>query len=118
MTANDDRTVPPVTNSIAYYTAMRNAGNDCSLMVWPKGVHGFGFRSTFTYHEQMKSELIAWLNNVHLQNAADKRVACVGNSITDGHGIEMADLRSRLSSGRTSLSTSTCTRSSPLTATT
>lgn len=92
MTANDDRVVPPVTNSIAYYSAMRNAGNDCSLMVWPTGGHGFGMRPAFKYHTQMLAELTTWLNNLQLQSPGDKRVACVGNSITDGHGIDMADL--------------------------
>ena len=29
--ANDDRVVPPVTNGVAYYSAMRRAGNNCSL---------------------------------------------------------------------------------------
>lgn len=35
--ASDDRAVPPVTNGIAYYSAMRNAGNDCSLFAYSSG---------------------------------------------------------------------------------
>lgn len=92
LTAHDDRTVPPVTNAIAYYSAMRNKGNECSLMVWPTGGHGFGFRSTFKYHEQMKAELLTWLNNLNLARADVKKIACVGNSITDGSGIDMAEI--------------------------
>lgn len=88
--ANDDRAVPPVTNGIAYYSAMRNAGNDCALYVYPTGGHGFGFRSNFKYHDQMLSELSQWLS-VHKAPRQDAlRVACIGNSITDGHGIDMA----------------------------
>lgn len=92
LTANDDLTVPPVTNGIAYYSAMRKKGNDCSLMVWPTGGHGFGFKPTFKYHEQMKAEILTWLNNLKLAKRGDVKIACVGNSITDGSGIDMADI--------------------------
>lgn len=88
--ASDDRAVPPVTNGIAYYSAMRNAGNDCSLFAWPTGGHGFGFRATFTYHEQMKAELLRWLDTLNLPQQGARKIACVGNSITDGMGIDMA----------------------------
>lgn len=92
LTANDDRVVPPVTNGIAYYSAMRNAGNDCSLFVYPSGGHGFGFRTTWPYHDQMLGDLTSWLNSVYVAGANDRKIACVGNSITDGHGIDMCDL--------------------------
>ena len=88
--ANDDRAVPPVTNGIAYYSAMRNAGNDCALYVYPTGGHGFGFRSNFKYHDQMLSELSQWLSAHKAPRQDALRVACIGNSITDGHGIDMA----------------------------
>lgn len=89
ITANDDRLVPPVTNGIAYYTAMRKAGNDCSLFVYPTGDHGFGFRTDYRHHEQMVSDLTYWLNDLQLPQVTDKKIACIGNSITDGHGIDM-----------------------------
>lgn len=88
--ANDDRAVPPVTNGIAYYSAMRNAGNDCALYVYPTGGHGFGFRSNFKYHDQMLGELAAWLKSLKAPRQDALRVACIGNSITDGFGIDMA----------------------------
>ncbi|MBR4925046.1 MAG: alpha/beta hydrolase fold domain-containing protein [Prevotella sp.] len=90
ITANDDRLVPPVTNAIAYYTAMRNAGNECSLHVYPTGDHGFGIGPWFKYHDQMLSDLGNWLDNRNAPKPDAIRVACIGNSITDGHGIEMA----------------------------
>ena len=93
LTANDDGAVPPVTNGVAYYSAMRRAGNDCSLYVYPSGGHGFGFRSTWTFHDQMLNDLTAWLN-AHPSPRPDAiRVACIGNSITDGSGIDMCDLK-------------------------
>jgi len=90
LTANDDRTVPPVTNGVAFYSAMRRQGNDCALYIYPTGGHGFGFRSSFTYHYQMLNDLTNWLNNHQGPKKDAVRVACIGNSITDGFGIDMA----------------------------
>ena len=88
--ASDDGLVPLVTNGLEYYKAMRNAGNDCALFVYPTGGHGFGFGSWFKYHDQLVTELESWLNAHPAPQTDAIRVACIGNSITDGHGIEMA----------------------------
>ena len=93
LTANDDGVVPPVTNGVAYYSAMRRAGNDCSLYVYPSGGHGFGFRDTWAFHEQMLTDLTTWLNAHKSPRRDAVRVACIGNSITDGHGIDMCDTK-------------------------
>jgi acetyl esterase/lipase len=90
ITANDDRLVPPVTNGIAYYSAMRNVGNECSLFVYPEGDHGFGFGPWFKYHDQLLADLGNWLKARQTPQPDAIRVACIGNSITDGHGIDMA----------------------------
>ena len=90
ITASDDRLVPFVTNGLEYYKAMRNAGNECTMYVYPTGDHGFGFGHWFKYHDQLMTDIGNWLDN-HPSPAPDAiRVACVGNSITDGHGIDMA----------------------------
>lgn len=92
ISANDDRLVPFVTNGLAYYTAMRKAGNECTMHVYPTGDHGFGFGHWFKYHDQLLTDLGIWLD--HLQTPAPDaiRVACIGNSITDGSGIDMASM--------------------------
>ena len=90
--ANDDRAVPPVTNGVAYYSAMRRAGNECTMHIYPSGGHGFGFRSSFKYHEQMLNDLQTWLQNHKAPKKDAVRVACIGNSITDGSGIDMSEL--------------------------
>ena len=90
ITASDDRVVPFVTNGLAYYSAMRNAGNECSMFVYPSGDHGFGFGPWFKYHDQMLSDLGTWLDARQTPKKDAIRVACIGNSITDGHGIDMA----------------------------
>jgi acetyl esterase/lipase/lysophospholipase L1-like esterase len=89
--ANDDDVVPPVENGIAYYSAMRRAGNSCTLHVYPSGGHGFGFRPEYTYHEQMLYDLTNWLDHLKPYKQTALRVACIGNSITDGYGIDMSN---------------------------
>lgn len=88
--ASDDRAVPPVTNGVAYYSAMRNAGNLCEMHIYPSGGHGFGFRDTYKYHKRMLNDLSQWLEDIPAPAEKDVKVACIGNSITDGHGIDMA----------------------------
>ena len=88
--ANDDRLVPPVTNGVQYYSAMRNNGNECAMYIYPTGDHGFGFGPWFKYHDQMLADLGSWLHARQVPKADAIRVACIGNSITDGHGIDMA----------------------------
>ena len=88
--ASDDRLVPPVTNGVQYYSAMRNAGNECAMYIYPTGDHGFGFGPWFKYHDQMLTDIGNWLNARHTPKQGAVKVACIGNSITDGHGIEMA----------------------------
>lgn len=91
--SNDDKAVPPVTNGVAYYTAMHKAGNDCELHVYPSGGHGWGFRSTWAHHAQMLDDLTAWLKGFKAPEKDAIRVACIGNSITDGMGIMNADAK-------------------------
>lgn len=67
LTASDDRVVPVLTNAIPYYTAMLNAGNSCSLYAYPSGGHGFGFRDSWTYHDQMLHDLQMWLKTLPSQ---------------------------------------------------
>ena len=90
ISASDDRLVPLVTNGLQYYAAMRMAGNDCAMFVYPNGDHGFGFGSWFPYHDQLLSDLGTWLDHLKAPKPGAVKVACIGNSITDGHGIDMA----------------------------
>ncbi len=89
----DDRAVPVTTNGLLYYNALRKAGVPTAMHVYPEGGHGFGFRKTFAYHELMKTELTTWLSNLPKIKADAKRVACIGNSITDGAGIDYVDAK-------------------------
>lgn len=62
--ASDDRAVPPLTNGLAYYTAMCRQGISCALYAYPSGGHGYGFRTTFKYHDQMLTDLSTWLQHL------------------------------------------------------
>lgn len=90
ISASDDRLVPFITNGLEYYKAMRREGNDCAMLVYPTGDHGFGFGPWFKYHDLLLEELGMWLKNRQAPQADAIRVACIGNSITDGFGIDMA----------------------------
>ena len=90
ITASDDGLVNPITNGLEYYKAMHNAGNECSMFIYPTGNHGFGFGPWFKYHDQMLNDLGKWLDSHPSPKAGAIKVACIGNSITDGHGIPFA----------------------------
>lgn len=90
--AGDDGAVPPMTNGLPYYIALRKAGVPATMHIYPSGGHGFGFRTSFAYHDLMTTELGTWLDNLKLPKAEARRVACIGNSITDGYGLDMADV--------------------------
>lgn len=92
MLTNDDRAVSPVYNGVAYYQAMRRAGNEAAMVIYPTGGHGFGFSKDFAYHQLMLDELSAWLKTLKAPAPNAVRVACIGNSITDGMGIDMAEI--------------------------
>ena len=88
--SSDDEVVPPVTNGVAYYSAMRNEGNECTMHVYPTCGHGWGFSPGIPFHEQMLNDLTSWLNHFQVPKEDAVRVACIGNSITDGYGIGMS----------------------------
>ena len=60
--SSDDNLVPPVTNAVAYYSAMKQAGNECALFIYPTGGHGYGFGQWFAYRAEMLATLEKWLN--------------------------------------------------------
>lgn len=91
--SSDDEVVPPVTNGVAYYSAMRNEGNECTMHVYPTCGHGWGFSPGIPFHEQMLNDLTSWLNHFQGPKEDAVRVACIGNSITDGFGIGMSPVK-------------------------
>lgn len=89
--ADDDREVNPFKNGVAYYTALRRKDVSASLNIYPTGGHGWRFDNRFPYHDAMLQTLTTWLSQQKAPAANAIRVACVGNSITDGAGIPQSD---------------------------
>ena len=61
--ADDDTTVKP-TNSTKYRTALRRAGVSVTSKNFSSGGHGFGFNTSFAYHNMMLKSLTAWLQGL------------------------------------------------------
>ena len=58
--ADNDGTVPTI-NSTSYASALRRAGVDVHTKHFATGGHGFGFKPDYQYHNQIVSDLTAWL---------------------------------------------------------
>ena len=87
--ADDDGTVPVLTNGLAYYTSLRRNCVNASMHVYPYGGHGW--RPTFPFYDDMRQSLTKWLKSLPSNKADAIRVACIGNSITYGSGIDKRD---------------------------
>ncbi len=61
--SSDDRSVRP-TNSLRYYEALQAAGVPASIMIYPTGGHGWGYRERFKYHDNVLSEITTWIKNL------------------------------------------------------
>ena len=59
----DDTTVP-IANSIRYFEALQHNKIYTSMLIYPVGGHGWGFRTSFPYHDVMLEELSTWLGQV------------------------------------------------------
>ena len=51
----------PPSNSTRYASALRKAGVPVRTKTFPSGGHGFGFNTTYAYHDQMVADLQDWL---------------------------------------------------------
>ena len=61
--ADNDGTVSP-TNSMNYRTALKKHGVPYHCKNFPRGGHGFGFRTDYEFHDAMVQDLTAWLLEV------------------------------------------------------
>jgi len=62
--ADNDGTVPPK-NSINYAAALRRNRVSVHTKTFPTGGHGFGFKTSFVYHDQFIADLTNWLMEVN-----------------------------------------------------
>lgn len=82
--AADDDPVIEASNSAEYYLQLKKHQVPATMHIYPNGGHGFGFRTSFPYHQRMVQDLTDWLMTVRVPGAHAKKVACIGNSITYG----------------------------------
>ena len=61
--ASDDSTVKP-TNSVKYRSALKKAEVSVTAKTFSSGGHGFGFSTSFAYHNQMVKDLTKWLEGL------------------------------------------------------
>ncbi|MDE6134086.1 MAG: alpha/beta hydrolase, partial [Muribaculaceae bacterium] len=59
-----DDTVVPVENALFYYNALHANGVASTLLIYPHGGHGWGFRSSFGRHDEVLDEIRAWLGGL------------------------------------------------------
>lgn len=60
--SSDDKTVVPA-NSLRYYESLIKAGVPASIHIYPTGGHGWGYRDTFKYHQNVLDEISAWIKS-------------------------------------------------------
>ncbi len=84
----DDATVPLVINEIAYFTALREKCVPASLHIYPSNAHGWIPNvGNFAYSKDFWVNFDSWLNNLFVPKNNALKVACIGNSITEGAGL-------------------------------
>lgn len=85
--AADDNVVPPSHNALVYATAMMQAENEAQLHIYPSGGHGWYLEKGFEYKDEVLDALDDWLVKLPSPEKGAVKVACIGDSITDGHMI-------------------------------
>ena len=62
--SDDDKAVIPM-NSIMYYESLKKNEIPAAMYIFPTGGHGWGFRTDYSYYEQMTVLLSAWLKSIN-----------------------------------------------------
>ncbi|MDR1938861.1 MAG: alpha/beta hydrolase [Tannerellaceae bacterium] len=61
--SDDDKVVLPE-NSLLYYSALKKKDIPAAMYIFPVGGHGWGFNTSFIYHEEVKQLIQKWLKEV------------------------------------------------------
>lgn len=60
--SDDDKTVPSQ-NSTFFYNKLKELGKEASIIIYPTGGHGWGFRDSLPYKAQWQEALLQWLES-------------------------------------------------------
>jgi acetyl esterase/lipase len=63
--SDDDAVVLPE-NSLRYYAALKKHEIPAAMYIFPVGAHGWGFNTSFIYHEDVKTLILKWLNKIEI----------------------------------------------------
>ncbi|MDO5569870.1 MAG: alpha/beta hydrolase [Bacteroidales bacterium] len=63
--SDDDKTVPP-SNSVDLYEALKLNNIPASMYIFPCGGHGWGYNTSFPYHELWKQLTLSWLKEIKM----------------------------------------------------
>jgi acetyl esterase/lipase len=58
--SDDDRSVPSI-SSIRYYDALKRAGIEASMHIYPEGGHGWGMKDSFPYKATWQAAFLDWI---------------------------------------------------------
>lgn len=61
---SDDDSAVPSENSVRYYSALKQHGIPAELHIYPSGGHGWGWRESFKYHNELLHSLGRWLTEI------------------------------------------------------
>lgn len=61
--SDDDKTVDPL-NSVLYYEALKKAGVPAAMYIFPRGDHGWGFRTDFYQADTLRALILDYLLNL------------------------------------------------------
>ncbi len=61
--SDDDKTVNPLQSTL-YYNALNKHKVPAEMHIYPKGGHGWGWRTTFAYHDELCTSLSRWLGEL------------------------------------------------------
>ncbi|MDR2935772.1 MAG: alpha/beta hydrolase [Rikenellaceae bacterium] len=62
--SDDDRSVPPTNGALFYIHALKEHGVAGELHIYPTGGHGWGWRETFAYKDELRTSLARWLGRL------------------------------------------------------
>lgn len=92
LATTDSPLLSPVNNALAYYAAMQKVGNRCALHVYGQGSVRLWPANDNPLSGEMQQTLSSWLASLPSPQPGAVRVACIGNSITEGMGIPLSSV--------------------------
>ena len=59
-----DDDIVPVENALRYYSALQRAGVNATMLIYPRGGHGWGYSGNFERRALLLDEIDTWLKGL------------------------------------------------------